>query len=221
MLHEIRNHLAALDVMAQLVPKKKKDPDFIAALERIFPRETARLLELTESFLDMARRPKDHLGWVDWTELVERVLELMTPMFGAKGRTLRWVNPKGIGLRGDARQLECLVLNLVRNALEACKPKGLVLVRSRKDPARGLLVFEVWNEGNSIGPKALGSLFEPFHTTKKTGTGVGLAICRRVVENHLGSIRASVVRHGTLFEVQLPVGAADRARKKGRGNRKG
>jgi signal transduction histidine kinase len=221
MLHEIRNHLAALDVMAQLVSSKKKDPDFIATLERIFPRETARLLELTESFLDMARQPKDHLGWVDWTELVERALELMTPMFRAQGRTLRWVNPKGMNLRGDARQLESLILNLMRNALEACKPRGKVVVRSRKNPVQGLLVFEVWNEGNSIGPKALGSLFEPFHTTKRTGTGVGLAICRRVVENHVGSIRASVVRQGTLFEVRLPLGEGPKARKKVRGRAKG
>ena len=182
-------------------------------------REAPPLLDLTESFMDMARRPKGPLAWVDWTQLVERVLELMTPMFRAKGRILRWVNPKGMGVRGDARQLECLVLNLVRNALEACKPGGKVVVRSRKDPAQGLLVFEVWNEGNSIDPRVLGSLFKPFHTTKRSGTGVGLAICRRVVENHGGALQASVVRHGTLFEVRLPLRAGAKTGEKVRGRR--
>jgi signal transduction histidine kinase len=201
----MRNHLAALDVLAQLIPLKKKDPDFIATLEKVFPREITRLLELTERYLNLARPSKGEWGRVDWSGLVERVMDLMAPMFRAKGRTLKWTHPKGLVLPGAVCQLESLVLNLVRNALEASQSRGEVRVVTRRDVARRELIFEVWNNAKPIDAKDLKRLFEPFYTTKEKGTGLGLAICHWVVENHRGSIRAEAVGKKILFQVRLPL----------------
>ena len=113
-------------------------------------------------------------------------------------------------IRADAVQIQQVIVNLVRNAIEALsatmeRSKSL-LIRSRRDGNN--VVVDVQDEGT--GPANLEQIFEPFTTTKETGMGMGLAICRSIVEAHAG--RIWVVRNevrGVTFSFSLPAETPD------------
>jgi signal transduction histidine kinase len=110
-------------------------------------------------------------------------------------------------IKADAVQIQQVIVNLVRNAIEALVPtterKQSLLIRSRRDGDN--VVVDIQDEG--MGLADLEKIFEPFATTKETGMGMGLAICRSIVESHAG--RIWVVRNevrGVTFSFSLPAG---------------
>lgn len=213
-VHEIRNHLTALSISAQMFPRKKHDPKFLETFEKLMTRETEKLLELSNRFLERTRAELEPKTSVDWDALVGRISDLMGPVFKEQGIRF-WVEKKsGIKFSGAACQLESLVLNLVKNSLEATGPGGTVKVTSRKRSKS--LEIEVWNDGKPISKEWMGEIFKPFFTTKKDGTGLGLAICQWVVENHGGLIETESSVSGTVFRVLIPLKTAS-LKRKGRG----
>jgi len=116
--------------------------------------------------------------------------------------------PRGIAVDVDLVQIEQVLLNLIRNALDALQEvppptRRLTLrTRSRGDFAE----VSVWDSGPGIAPERMSSLFDPFFTTKESGMGMGLPISQTIIENHKGSIRAeSVPQQGAVFMIRLPV----------------
>jgi signal transduction histidine kinase len=197
-----------------MFPRKKHDPEFLEAFEKLMTQETERMLELTQRFLERSKVDLERKTVVDWDPLVERVLELMGPVFQEQGTELEVKKGTGISIRGAACQLESLVLNLVRNGLESAGPKGKVKVSSR--PKAPFLEFQVWNDGKPIPRPLMKEIFKPFFSTKKDGTGLGLAICQWVVENHGGRIEARSSASGTVFQVLIPLKSSP-SKRKGRG----
>lgn len=103
----------------------------------------------------------------------------------------------------DRGQLQQVVLNLVQNAVDAAGCNGTISIESSEQGAHALLAVE--DDGPGMGPDVLGNLFQPFHTTKRDGLGLGLSIVRGIVEAHHGSIRIdSVLGRGTRVEVRIP-----------------
>jgi signal transduction histidine kinase len=113
---------------------------------------------------------------------------------------------------GDRIQLQQVLLNLIVNAIEAMSGVGdglyELVVRSARDPANGVLV-SVSDSGPGLDSTSLDRLFEPFHTTKTQGLGLGLTISRRILEAHGGRLWATAnVPRGAVFQFTLPVGQA-------------
>jgi len=109
----------------------------------------------------------------------------------------------------DKEQMKRVFVNLIDNAVEAFnveQEEKRVLVTTRYDPARDLIVSEVSDNGRGIAPSDIQKLFQPYFSTKGRGTGLGLAIVHRIVTEHNGKIRvvANKVR-GAKFVVELPV----------------
>jgi PAS domain S-box-containing protein len=125
------------------------------------------------------------------------------------GVSLRTELAKGLPLvRGDRVQLQQLVLNLIMNALEAMSdaPKGSrdLLIGTVEDKSNGVLVA-VRDSGPGLNPESLERLFDPFYTTKASGMGMGLSICRSIVEAHGGRLWAAPnVPQGASFQFSLP-----------------
>jgi signal transduction histidine kinase len=112
--------------------------------------------------------------------------------------------------RGDPDKLKQVFLNLAINALEAIPGKGKVTIRALsapgpgKDPQEGAEIM-IEDTGAGIAPEDLPRIFDPFFTTKPTGTGMGLAIARKIVQGHDGTISAeSKPGKGTTIRVWLP-----------------
>jgi signal transduction histidine kinase len=105
----------------------------------------------------------------------------------------------------DEALLEEVLLNLVKNALEALESGGRVRMTARRFGAR-TLELSVEDDGPGIPSYVLASVFKPFYTTKEKGTGIGLALCKKIVEAHGGEIRADrSALGGAGFTIRLPV----------------
>lgn len=113
--------------------------------------------------------------------------------------------PANVRVQADLIQLQQVLMNLIRNGLEAMQPQGGGIVTVRARTQAGAVLIEVSDEGPGIPPDMRDRLFEPFVTGKPTGLGLGLPICRTIIEAHGGRIRADTNdKGGATFCVSLP-----------------
>jgi signal transduction histidine kinase len=208
--HEIGNPIAAIlgfeDLMLQggLDPEEQRD-----FLERM-KRETERIHRILRDLLDFARpavqrREEDPETAGDVREAVDDVLALVRPQKAFRDVDLRAdVAPDVFRVTLSHQRIVQVVLNLVLNAADAA-PRGHVTVRAAR-AAEGKVRLEVEDDGPGIAPEVQGKLFEPFVTTKPVGegTGLGLAVCRGLVEAVGGTIAVEAGAIGARFVIELP-----------------
>jgi signal transduction histidine kinase len=113
----------------------------------------------------------------------------------------------------DENQLEQVFVNLLLNAIQAIDEKGVVAVRSHMDPKAEFLMVEIADSGCGIAKENLDKIFEPFFSTKKEGSGLGLAVSYGIIHNHQGQIDVeSEVGKETRFRITLPIVAEETER---------
>ena len=147
---------------------------------------------------------------MDINEAVREVIELSRGEAAKTGVRVRKELADGLPLiQGDRVQLQQVVLNLIINAVEAMSgvsdgPRELLVSTRTSDT--GDVRVAVRDSGPGLTPAALERLFEPFYTTKPGGLGLGLSICRSIIEAHGGRLWASAnVPRGAIFQFTLPV----------------
>jgi signal transduction histidine kinase len=172
----------------------------------VLDEEVTRLEGLIRSFLDFARPPRPERRMVDVTALLQQALEPIAVRAAAAGVNIGFERTlPAIRHEVDPGQFRQVVLNLVLNALDAVKRGGRIDVALGRE-RDGDLVLQVADNGCGL-PAELGpQIFDPFITSKPMGLGLGLSICKRIVEAHGGTI-AGVTRPGggAEFVVRLPV----------------
>ena len=201
--HEIRNPLAAISGSIELLVSSgigDASPE-ARELGGIVQRETERLNGLITQLLEFARPHTPELMPLD---LAEAVTELVQVFQNDRrlGDTRIELTSQPVRVEADSAQLRQVVWNLLRNAAEAA-PGGVIRVAVRSQAGRALLV--VTDDGPGISDDQLSRIFEPFFSTKPSGTGLGLPTVHRIVEEHRGSVE--VGRHpdgGTTATVSLP-----------------
>ncbi len=203
--HEIRNPLNAATLQLQLLERrmvKHGVPDRLKDPVGVVQSEIKRLSSLVEDFLRFARPTDIHPQKVDLRQIAEHVLKLETPAAEQRGAKLRVDIPaEPVEIKVDLDKIQQVIINLVNNALEAVGQGGEVelVVRQDGDGAR----IEVNDDGPGIPAEHLARIFEPFFSTKTTGTGLGMAICHSLVQVHGGDIKIRV-KDGTKITVELP-----------------
>lgn len=214
--HEVKNPLGAIKGAAQLLGE---DPDNeISVADREFVsiilEEVDRLDRVVDSVLSYARPAGGHAAVMDVGEVVVRTARVLEPE--SPGCRLVVTRDKKLAkVEGDAEQLRQVLINLIRNAVQAMEGKGEVLIhvaplaaaRARRShvPSKRWLEISVRDAGPGIAPEARQNLFVPFFTTKQRGSGLGLAISQRIVEEMSGRIEVtSQPGLGTTFSVLLP-----------------
>lgn len=206
--HEVRNPVGAVRGAAEVLASES-DPVRAREMLEVILEETARLGRVVGEFLDYARPLSPRRELVHLPDLVRRVLQPPGVSEGS-GRTDLFVSPDTPPALGDPDQLRCAVENLLRNAREAAGPRGLLRVEMGPH-APDRVALRIEDNGPGIPPEEIPRLFQPFHTTKQRGTGLGLALVHRVVEAHGGEIqvegRPGV---GAVFTVLLPAAGAHR-----------
>jgi two-component system, NtrC family, sensor histidine kinase PilS len=203
--HEIRNPLAALsgaiEVMAAGASDEARD-----RLAQIVLKETARLNDIIREFLEYARPVPLNRVPVDVAEVVDEVLVLLEQ--AATAGTLKTVRefPLTLPWTVDRQQFRQAVWNLCLNAVQAMPQGGELRVAITTFGER--LVLRITDTGEGISPADLAHVFEPFFSTKLEGTGLGLALVHRIVQDHGGDVDVhSRLGAGSTFIVTLP--AAD------------
>ncbi len=217
--HEIRNPLGAIKGAAQIL-KGEADPATAEEFRGIIVDEVNRLNGVVSQFLDYARPYRGDPEPMDVNEAVRKAAQIISQQATALEETGVLVEISTDleenlpPVRADANQLHQVFLNLGLNAVEAMPQGGKLVVRTglRRVTRKGVPVYSVEvrfrDSGGGIQPQDLSKLFIPFHTTKQKGTGLGLPISQRIIENHGGQIEVrSQPGKGSTFTVVLPVEA--------------
>jgi PAS domain S-box-containing protein len=212
--HEIRNPLVAIKTHIQLMPEgctcaaQEEQRQFAT----VATHEIHRIDALLDRLMEMRDFPRASFEPVDLHDVARETVLLVQASFAQEGITLKPALERGGWVRGDREQLKQLCLNLVVNAREAVSAPGEVHVRCwmRGDRGRPTVALEVADTGPGIAEAVRQTIFEPFVTTKRQGTGLGLALCRAIVDVHRGTIRAEnrTPGPGAVFTVEFPADAA-------------
>ncbi len=218
--HEIRNPLGGIKGAAQLLRGALADPELIRCTD-IIVREVERLDGLVEQLRELSVPPRLNLEPINIHRVLNDVLALQRQSPAWRDTVLRAAfDPSLPAVQGDRAQLTQVFLNLVKNALEALGGAGELAVATRIETrfhirragGRGQFISVlVEDDGPGIPEEAQTQLFSPFFTTKPRGSGLGLALCHRIVTEHGGTIgyEARGGGRGSCFRVTLPVSEID------------
>jgi two-component system nitrogen regulation sensor histidine kinase NtrY len=207
--HEIKNPLTPIQLSAQRIRKAylKDDPALekvVTECTRAIVDEVEALKNLVDEFAQFARLPAANLQPASLDEVVEQALSLYDGQFPGLS-VVRHLAPDLPRLRLDAEQMKRVLINLVDNAVEATDGRGRIVVSTEYDRAEGRVRLVVADDGRGIDLRDRDRLFVPHFSTKKRGSGLGLAIVSRIVQEHLGTIRAEDNEpRGARFVVELP-----------------
>jgi two-component system sensor histidine kinase HydH len=204
--HEVRNPLAAIHSTVQLyqrLPPQARDP---SALDVILG-NVDRLNSLVSRLLFFVRTGHEQRRPVDVNAIVQEVLTLLRAGADSQRVVLRTELASELPpIHASPQALQQVVLNLATNALQAMPNGGTLLCRTHR--LEGPPRVELWigDTGPGIAAEELPHLFEPFHTTRPQGTGLGLALCREIVQQHGGQIELDHQEGwGAVFRVTLPL----------------
>ena len=204
--HEVRNPLNSatlqLDVLSRRLDRGDATPESVRPVAEIVREELRRLERLVNDFLAFAHpRPPD-LKPVDLPELCRTVATLVAPEAEAAAiAVVTDLGPDLPVLRADPEGLRQVLLNLVRNAMEAMPHGGALTLRCRR--AGDAVDIEVHDTGVGCADEA--PIFDAFFTTKPQGTGLGLTIVHRIVADHGGTLQVRSRPGDTAFTVSLPL----------------
>lgn len=216
--HEVKNPLGAIKGAAQLLEggdrrDSAQDHEFVS----IILEEVDRLDRVVGSVLDYARPAPGTLGEVQVGEVIDKTVRFLDAERSGCELVVD-LEPALPLAHADAEQIRQVLINLVRNAVQAMGGKGTVRISAARalggrpseigEPEEAWIQINVRDEGPGIAPEVRDSLFMPFVTTKQKGSGLGLAISQRIVEEMGGRIAVSSrPGEGTTFSILLPVGA--------------
>ncbi len=200
--HEIGSPLQILEGRARSLHKNATDPEATRRVAAMLVEQTERITRIVEQMLSITRPRPRQRAQLDAVELIRRVLSLLELEAKRRAVTLRLDAPAQSRLWADGDQLQQVVLNLVRNALEASPRGSTVTITLSGDDAQ--LELRVGDEGPGVPLEARTQLFDPFFTTKTEGTGLGLSVVRSIVREHDGDVRLAEVPTGCTIEVTLP-----------------
>jgi len=220
--HEVRNPLVGIRAAAQLMEGEPGFPPTLREFTGIIIREVDRLNRIVGELLTFAGQRPLQREPCNVNQIVEEALRLLeSALQGGRVGVVRRYDPEVPAVAGAPDRLLQVFLNLIRNGLEAMASGGELTVRTRFERVapqcggRAAAVAEVSDRGPGIPPEVEQQLFNPFFTTKDGGTGLGLPISVRIVEEHGGTIEVqSRVGEGTTFRVLLPLAGDEEGARK-------
>jgi signal transduction histidine kinase len=195
--HELRNPLASLSLLTDVLLRRQKEGAPLAELEELSGRlqaELGRLENTVARFMDFARRPELEPRRIALRALAQEAGAGLKPAAAVNGDAAADADPQAVAL----------VLGvLLTNAAEAAGPGGRVELRCTQMPEEAVL--QVWDSGPALDSETLAKLFTPFFTTKPKGLGLGLATAASLADHMGGSL--SVLADAKTFQLSLPLGA--------------
>jgi len=216
--HEIKNPLAGIGGAVQVMGEELAEDHPRKAIMREVLAQVHRLDRTVRDLLVLARPSRPEVAPCDVHQVLDRTLILLAENPEAKEvRVVRAYQPGIPPLDADSKQLGQVFLNLILNAVQAMPEGGQITIRTALRDANGadgeahqgkgrILEVAVSDTGPGIPPEAIEDIFTPFVSTKRRGTGLGLSVSRRIVEEHGGWITAeSLSGEGATFRVCLPL----------------
>ncbi|MBI5377289.1 MAG: GHKL domain-containing protein [Thaumarchaeota archaeon] len=197
--HDIRNPLSVIKLNASMLKLSLHDQDEknIKLFTNI-SRAVDQISQQIEDIMNFVRSKPLHLDWCSLSEILEFAINGINK---PELVTIELKNPdQNVKIKCDAKKIEVLFSNLITNAVQAVEKQGKITITAKEQGE--FVIVEVEDTGAGISKENIQHIFEPLFTTKQTGTGLGLASVKNIVEQHSGQI--SVRNNPTTFEVRLP-----------------
>ena len=209
--HEIRNPLVAIRTFTQLLPERYQDQEFRDGFKGLVLKEVDRICGLVNDLLNFARPSAPNVSAQDVNEIVESIARILETEAKDKDVNIELrLAPDLPKIFIDKEQIKQVCMNLILNAIQSIEGVGTVEIGTRLFADNGSERFaqiEVRDTGVGIPEKDIENIFNPFFTTKKDGSGLGLSISHQIIKEHGGyMVVESQVGRGTSFFVRLPVG---------------
>jgi two-component system, NtrC family, sensor histidine kinase HydH len=203
--HELRNPLTSIKMLVQTGLEGQPPPGLPPEDLSVVEQEVRRMEDYIRTFLDFARPPRSERRLTDLGTVIRRAVTLTEGRARHQQVTLSEALPaEGVMIDIDPEQVQQVLVNLLLNAIDALPAGGAVTV-SAEQPEGGAVTVSVRDNGSGIAAGVRERLFQPFVTGKADGVGLGLSICKRLVEAHGGSISAGdAPGGGTVVRFTLP-----------------
>ncbi len=203
--HEIRNPLFGISSATQILGAHCQEIKELKELSSASLVEIARLKKLVDELLLFSKPSSLEKTEIFPEKLYESILQLHSPLLDQKRiRIEAKFEPESSSIFADEEKIKQVLLNLFLNAIQASNRGDRIHVHSQIEK-EGAWRFEIFNPGEWIPKKLLKRVFEPFVSTKKEGSGLGLAVCRKVIEEHGGTLKCtSSAEDGTTFTFHIP-----------------
>jgi signal transduction histidine kinase len=208
--HEIRNPLVAIKTLTQLLPERLDDEEFRSQFLKIASGEVDRISSLVNELLDFARPSDPKWELEDINTILEGMILLISTE--TKKKLITIIKNYASNLppaQIDREQIKQVILNILLNAIDATSENGKITVKTRsfiKPGGEPYVQIEFTDTGCGIPGEHLEDIFNPFFTTKVTGSGLGLSISNQIVQDHKGYIDVeSQLGKGSSFFINLPV----------------
>lgn len=207
MAHELRNPLCAIEGFLKLIGESTRDQEKLQSYIQVVMHEFESLHRQLTGFLSFSKKPilDEVFKEVKLENLLEEVELLITPRLLGES-VLFEKEILSCTLTCYEEGLKQVLVNLLNNAIDAVQNNGAdKLIRISSTLSEGMLLLSVENNGEMIPAEIVENLFQPFFTTKQNGTGIGLSICKNLIDKHNGSIQCDSDERRTLFLISLPL----------------
>jgi len=199
--HEIRNPLISVGGFARRLEKKLEGD--LHEHAKIIVEEVSRLENILKEILGFVRSSKLAKRKVNLNEVVENTINFISPAILEKGNSfIKDLSESPIIADIDSDKIKEVILNILTNANQATEC-GVITIRTKQVGKEALL--EISDTGCGIKQEDLKKIFTPFFTTVPHGTGLGLTISQRIIQNHKGRMEVESVEGGTIFKIYLPL----------------
>lgn len=209
MAHEIKNPLASLKTFAEYLPQKYDDPTFREKFSRIVSQEVERINALVKNLLEFAKPSRPASKPTRLSPVIDETLALLQGALAQKRIEVvrRYAARDDVVV--DPAQMKQVFLNVILNSIEAMDPQGILAISTAA--RNGHLDVLVSDTGPGITDKELPHVFDPFYTTKTSGTGLGLSVVHSIIKEHGGRVTIeSDIGRGTTVKIQLPTNGGAR-----------
>ncbi|WP_066637819.1 two-component system sensor histidine kinase NtrB [Desulfolucanica intricata] len=201
--HEVKNQLTVAGGFLQLLNKKYTDLQYINIINESFQHTS----NLANDFLQLARPGYAQRKVCKINELIDQVATLLQGEATKYNLEIQKEIPPDLpNLLLDEEQIKQVLINIIKNGLEAMPSGGKLIIKVSDCPENNTLCINVIDSGIGIDEETKASLFKPFYTTKTNGTGLGMFISQQIISNHGGSIQiSSQPTKGTTVTIKLPL----------------
>ncbi|PYM18597.1 MAG: hypothetical protein DMD81_05475 [Candidatus Rokuibacteriota bacterium] len=212
--HEIKNPLVAIKAFAELLPERFHDEEFRGEFADIAKQEIERIDELVKRLSGLAGPREPAFTTIDVRDCVEETLAVVRAQLQQAHVSVKTqYSIESRLVAGDRSQLKQLFLNLFMNAIEAMPDGGelFIKIENQLRPSGRMIIVDIMDTGKGVAESMLMSIFDPFVTTKLSGSGLGLSICRGIADAHRASIQAKTNGSEPGLTVTLEFPASSRA----------
>jgi signal transduction histidine kinase len=207
--HEVGNPLTSISTLVQMLQRRNCD-DYAREKLGLVNGQLQRIQSTLRELVNFSRPASNERTWFGIREILDEALNIAKYYKGTKGRTIALELPPDLPvIHGVRDQLVQVFLNLILNAIDATNKGGHIQLSATR--REGSIEVEVRDDGRGISPEHRSRVFQPYFTTKKRGTGLGLFVTHELVQAHGGSVAfESSPGEGTAFSIRLPAEIGDR-----------